>query len=40
VRDSDESLVKLSRQAREQLERLVAIDKGATPAEKDHGWGD
>ncbi len=40
VRDSDESLVKLSRQAREQLERLVAVDKGVTPAEKDHGWGD
>jgi glutathione-regulated potassium-efflux system ancillary protein KefC len=40
VRDSDESLVKLSVQAREQLERLVAVDKSATAAEKDHGWGD
>ena len=39
VRDNEESLVKIARQSRDQLEKLVAIDKGTAKLEKDDGWG-
>lgn len=40
VRDDEESLVKLSRQSRDQLEQLVAIDRGNARPEREEGWGD
>ena len=40
VRDSDESLVKLAKQSRDQLEKLISVDKGREPAERDRAWGD
>ena len=40
VRDDEESLVKLSRQSRDQLEKLVAIDRGNARPEREEGWGD
>ena len=40
IRDSDESLVKLAKQSRDQLEKLIAVDKGEEVAERDKAWGD